>query len=221
MSEAEKAPAVLEGQGGSSCSVYYSDTVARRIADHYAEGKSLHWISQLSEMPRYNTILRWAKENTEFRMLLDAVRTERALHFEDKAIESAENARGKDADRLRFDAYKWGAEVNDPTRYGKKVTHGGDSSRPITFVINTGFPEPNVNQRPPVLGPDGLIQRAKPVEAEVADAQVSSDTRKDEGDGAGGNAEVRSEDVVCGSDAVEHKRVRPARPRKGHKKNPA
>ena len=188
----ETSPTTLESEGTSSCAIHYSESVAKRIASLYAEGNSLHKISQHSEMPVYATMLRWAKEHPEFRQMIEGVRAQRALHFEDKAIETAENAEGKDGDRLRFDAYKWGAEVNDPTRYGKKVTHGGDPDRPITFIVATGFPMPNEFQRPPTLGADGLIEKARHVEAEVVDdsgrrndgAEVD---RSDAGGGREGN----------------------------------
>lgn len=144
--------------GRSVARIPYSIGLAERICSHYIQGKSLHWIAaHLGEMPAYQTILKWSKNHPDFSKMLRSVREARALHFEDAAIEAAEAATGKDADRLKFEAYKWGAEVNDPGTYGKKVTHSGDAGAPIILQVVTGFGPPNPWQTPPKLKADGTI----------------------------------------------------------------
>jgi hypothetical protein len=168
----ETRPTVFETEGGSSCPVPYSPDIVLRIAALYSTGMSLYQISRQAEMPRYQSLLGWVKKHDELREALDAVRALRALHFEDKALTVAEEACGKDADRIRLDAFKWAAEVNDPSRYGKRtVTHEG-SGGGTTIIVNTGFGEPNDWQKPPRLGADGLIERAIAVKAEVADVEA-------------------------------------------------
>lgn len=167
-------PTVLEGEGPSSLRIPYSETVAERICQHYAEGMSLQRISKLAEMPEYGRILRWVRQHPEFRVMFEHAKAARAIHLENKAQETAEevydNAADKDlvpAGRLKVDTYFRVAEVNDPSKYGKRVTHEGNADKPIVFQINTGFPELNEHQRAPELTTDGVIARAKPVEAEV------------------------------------------------------
>lgn len=178
----EELPEIAEEAVPSKTSdQYYSLDLAKRIIDYSAQGKSLHWVAKQSQMPCYSTLLKWAKSHPEFSKLLKSVRDARALHFEEAAIEAAENACGKDADRLRFEAYKWGAEVNDPTTYGKKVTHSGDATNPIILQVVTGFGEPNEWQTPPKLNEDGTIQK-KVIE-------VSSNGSSDPGDTEEANTE--------------------------------
>lgn len=167
-------PAVVEETAASKTvsNIPYSAGLAERITALYAEGMSLHKIAQKAEMPAYGTLIRWAKKHPELSKMLRAVRDARALHFEDKAIQSAEDATGKDADRLKFEAYKWGAEVNDPATYGKKVAHDvqGPGAQVVIQVV-TGFGPPNPWQTPPKLNPDGTIDKsyenATPVASEV------------------------------------------------------
>ena len=121
-----------EGPKGKQAPVLYSVEVAKRIIDDYSQGVSLHAISRKPGMPSYQTLLRWNREHAELSKMLRSVRETRALHFENAAIEAAESASGKDADRLKVDTYIWAAGVNDPTTYGKKVTHQGDAQNPVT-----------------------------------------------------------------------------------------
>lgn len=168
-------PTVLEVEGPSSTMILYSEITAERICEQYARGMSLHKISKLAEMPNYNTLLKWVRHHPEFRVMFEHAKAARAIHLENMAQETAEevyeNAGEKDlvpAGRLKVDTYFKVAEVNDPTKYGKKITHEGNAERPIVFQVNTGFPELNEHQRAPELTADGVIARAKPVEAEIA-----------------------------------------------------
>lgn len=171
----EDLPEIFEEEEGNRSieRVPYSMDLAKRISNAYLQGISLAAISRMGEMPAYATLLKWSKNHPELSKMLQGTRHARALHFEDAAIAAAENACGKDADRLKFEAYKWGAEVNDPLTYGKKVTHAGDSSNPVVLQVITGFGPPNEWQTPPKLNADGTIE----VKSEVADA-ASQDTAK-------------------------------------------
>lgn len=155
----ETLPTTVEVEGGSSCIQLYTADLSKRITNLYSQGYSLEKICKQAEMPTFNTLFIWMREHKEFRDAINAVREVRALSFEDKAISTAEDATGKDSDRLKFDAYKWGAEVNDPGRYGKRTVLEGNKDKPLTFIIATGFPEPKGYQKPPRLGEDGLIIR--------------------------------------------------------------
>lgn len=123
----------------------YSPDLAERILDRYISGTSLHKLAQDPGMPSYATLLRWVKDHPEFAPEFEKARLLRAVHFEEKAIQAAESATSPQdtpAERLRYDAYRWAAEVSDGARYGKKVTHSGDPDRPIIFQVTTGVPAP-------------------------------------------------------------------------------
>lgn len=187
----ETLPAVVEEATASKTvpQSIYTIELAERICEHVARGKSLLWIARQSEMPAYSTLLKWSKEHPELSQMLRSVRDLRARHFEDAAIEAAENAIGKDADRLKVDTYKWAAEVNDPTTYGKKLAHSGEVKGQVILQVVTGFGEPNEWQKPPKLNPDGTVDKTPVIEvtAEVADG------RNADAD-AGADNEARSSD---------------------------
>lgn len=143
--------------------VQYSPDLADRILDLYAAGKNLIEISKMAEMPGYSTLQKWITSHPEFSRRFQAVGTMLALHREQQAIQTAEAAEGKDADRLKIETYWRSAEVNDPARYGKKVTHGGDQNNPVILQVITGFGPPNAWQSPPKLNPDGTIMKAAEV----------------------------------------------------------
>ena len=140
----------------------YSEELALQICDEYLTGKTLAEIGRTPGFPPAKQIYRWLQTLDTFREKIERTRASRGIVLEDKILEGIDTPIGKDdvgSERLRFDRLRWLAEVNDPARYGKKVTHAGDSSKPIQFIINTGFPPPNEWQTPPKLGVDGLIVR--------------------------------------------------------------
>lgn len=135
------------------------DTI-NSIEEMYLEGYSLHAISQMDGMPSYGALLRWMKDDADFRKRLDVARQVRARHFEEEAIRLAMAATIKEdvpAARLQFDACVWAAEVNNPQMYGKKTTIAGDLEHPPVFYISTGVPEKQ-DDKPIELNPDGTIK---------------------------------------------------------------
>lgn len=148
---------LLAPKGAEPSNIQYTPDLGRLIADLSSQGMSLHKISQISGMPSYTTLQRWVDSHPDFAPLMRSMRAIRALHYEEAAIVAAEEAKGKDADRLKFEAYKWAAEVNNPEVYGKKVTHAGDAKNPVVLQVVTGFGPPNKWQTPPTLAADGTI----------------------------------------------------------------
>lgn len=151
---------------------YYKPETVIAVTDEYFSGKSLFAISKNKDMPSYNTLLRWRKEIPEFRNKLMEARETRAMFFEEMAEEAVheELSTGmKDraaAARMKFDLYKWRAEVNDPAIYGKKTQVSGDPTRPIIFNINTGVPKSQY-EKEITLDEQGI---AKVVESQVMSA---------------------------------------------------
>lgn len=161
----------------------WSGELQEQILDAVAGGLTLHRVSKLPGMPSYMTILRWAKERTDFREALLAVRTVRALHMEDQALELVERTDGMDpkdvaAARLKFDILRWGTEVNDPEVFGKRTTVQGSVGHQITFIMQTGVPAPE--KAAIELTADGLIA-SKPIEAAI-DAEVQPELPLTEGE---------------------------------------
>lgn len=165
----------LDGVRYNKTPVKYTKRIAVQIHKLYLLGHSITKIAEIEGYPTRDTIFRWKKEHSWFGILMAEAKTQRAELFEEKAIAAAEASVDKDdapSQRLKFDAYKWGAEVNDPSKYGKKVTHAGDADAPIRFVVSTGFPEPNEHQRHPELGSDGLIKK-KSVDKSICEEDAS------------------------------------------------
>lgn len=152
--------------------IYYRPDVAARILDCYIEGKSLPSIAALEGFPSYGTILRWLHTHDEFRTEFEKARTLRAINFEEKAIEAAEEPVNKDdvpQATLKVNTYKWAAETNGPERYGKKMTVQGDSTKPVVFQVISGVPE-NKYIKAVELDEQGVVK--KDIEAEVISEEV-------------------------------------------------
>jgi hypothetical protein len=139
----------------------YDPGLGELVCQAIVSGHKVTTLEQTIGVP-YQAICQWRREHVDFDRRLRESLESRALAYEEKAIEAAENVIDKDdvpAARLRFDAYKKAAEWNDPSRYANKVTVEGNNDRPVQFIISTGFGEPNEWQRPPKIGSDGLIIR--------------------------------------------------------------
>ena len=150
---------------------FYKPEICDKLLAYYVEGNSLLKISKMEGMPGYATIMRWLRDHPDFKKQYDNARELRAIHYEEKALEAAEDAKWKDdtpAQRLKFDAYKWAAEVHDGTRYGKKTTVQGDPNKPITFTVVTGVPA-SEHIAPIELDERGVV---KQVEQEIVEAEL-------------------------------------------------
>lgn len=153
---------------------FYTPDLADRILELFLGGSSLLAISKLPEMPAYATFFKWFVEHPEFKEKIQVAREMRALAFEEMALEmgaSLPDAREVPGARLAFDTYKWLAEVNDPSRYGKRMQVSAHSEKSVTFIISTGFPDLTPEQRQPLIGRDGLIQRT-PIPQEARDETI-------------------------------------------------
>lgn len=153
--------------------VYYSEELGRDILDLYVEGHSLQAISLRDGMPSYLTILRWARELDGFHEEFERARAVRAIHMEEQALQLAEDHIGKNeapGAKVRFEIFKWAAEVGDAGRFGKKVTVAGDSARPIVFKVVTGVPAPETPQIK--LDKSGMIIPAEVIPVKQAVKEV-------------------------------------------------
>lgn len=120
----------------------YSEVLAETLLELYVAGVPLPKIAEHRDMPCYTTMLRWLTDHPEFKRKFEAARLLRAIHFEQVALDAACSASDKEdvpAARLKFDAFKWGAEVNDAARYKKQVAT--EQTHRVQFTIVTGVPD--------------------------------------------------------------------------------
>lgn len=153
-------------RANNELSILYSEQLALAIAEAYAEGVSLAKISRMPGMPNYNTLMKWVRDRSELRIMIDGARKARAMQYEEEILEIAARADSflKDevpGQRLKFDALAWAAEKNDGERYGRKTTISGDTSNPVTFIVKSGFPDPTPEQEPAKIDAAGMIIEAE------------------------------------------------------------
>ncbi len=142
-----------------SLTVTYTPERGEALLERYIEGMSLVDIAALPGSPSYGTLLRWLKDSKKLASQFEAARAVRAINLEEKALALANGEIDKDqapGKRLQFDILKWGAEVHDPSRFGKKLTVAGDPDKPVVFKFVTGVPAPNPSQLPPLLDAKGM-----------------------------------------------------------------
>lgn len=159
----------------------YSAEQAETILDLYIQGKSLHAISKVDNMPSYPTLLRWAHEHEEFSKKFETARKVRALHIEEKILDKAESADCLEKDaiaaqRLQFDMLRWATETHDGERFGKKTTISGDVKRPIQIIVNTGVPDPEPLPTPKDVE---IVEKVLDAEFKEVEAQVDGESSGD------------------------------------------
>ena len=118
----------------------YSEVTCMHVCEKIMEGMTVREIGLLEGYPTRGVIDNWARTYPEFREQLKQARAARAEYFHDEIIEVARNTNEfqNKADRLKIDAYKWVAAVNDPGTYGNQTKLTGDANAPLSFVIETG-----------------------------------------------------------------------------------
>lgn len=84
----------------------------------------------------YSVVIRWKRENPEFKAALDEAKIDAAQTFHDKALEVAEKSCD---DKLLVNTLQWAAGLADPEQYGTKTKIIGDRQNPVAFVFNTGI----------------------------------------------------------------------------------
>ena len=120
----------------------YTAELGAKIVLEYTEGKNIQQIAKSVGYPA-GSIYSWMRTRTDFRDLMKGARESRAFHFEEKAIQAAEDAKGDSseevaAQRLKSETYKWAAEVNNRETFGRQVKSVGEVG-PTTIIINTGI----------------------------------------------------------------------------------
>jgi hypothetical protein len=104
----------------------FDQDVADRICEAIASGSGLvPFLEDNPKLPRYSTVMRWAREVPSFLEEYTRARDDSADLDADRVAEVAQAVRdGKiapDAARVAIDAYKWSAGKRKPKKYGDKV----------------------------------------------------------------------------------------------------
>lgn len=149
----------------------YSLLQAEAIACLIAEGNSLRMIARRPGFPSLQIMRRWRTDHPEFEERLRNARKDRADYYVDKVIDAAEAATDKEdapAAKIKIDAFRWAAGVDDPDMYANKAKVQGDAAVPITIIVNTGI------SRGPSVSPGESIETTHRLVHEDEEIEVSS-----------------------------------------------
>lgn len=113
------------------------------IVSWYMQGKSLKECASLLGLSSANAIYHLKAKDERFSNKLDRARASRGFYFEEKVVETAEQTLGESTEevaaaRLKVDAFKWAAGVNNPDVHGNKTKILG-ATAPTVFIIDTGI----------------------------------------------------------------------------------
>lgn len=121
----------------------YCEVTSSNVAIEVAQGKTLAEVSRQEGMPPVRVIFRWMVDHPEFRAKIAEAKKVRAIYYHDMLMQLARKKRVSAKDvawlRLKKDILQWGAEVGDPSEYGKQTKITGDATQPLTIVVNTGI----------------------------------------------------------------------------------
>ena len=137
----------------------YTQEVADRICDMIANDQPLSEIL-VEGMPSHSTVMRWLRENVEFRNNYADAREAQAEWQSDYIRGLGGKAEmgliPPDAARVAMDAYKWSAGKRNPKKYGDKIQQEvtGKDGGPIQYET---------------LSTDELLAKAKAMLAQYPD----------------------------------------------------
>lgn len=124
-----KAPAKPKRERGAPS--IFTKALADKICDRLAGGQSLREICETKGMPGKTTVLRWLRDNDNFRSQYVQAREDQGESSADSVEYTAQQvALGKisaEVGRVVIDAHKWSAGKRAPKKYGDKldVAHQG------------------------------------------------------------------------------------------------
>jgi len=102
----------------------YTDAVGDEICEYLAKGKSLVWVTDLEGMPDYKTVMRWRRDNEEFRSKYERACEDRGINSGDRVAELIdkvlEGEYPPDVARVALDSLKWMACKYYPKMFGDK-----------------------------------------------------------------------------------------------------
>ncbi len=170
----------------------YSELVIDLICTKLLEGKSLKAICEEPGMPPMWVLSRWRRKYAEADQRIKDARMDYAEIIRDQIIEEALAA---DEDtvqttKVRMDALKWAAGVDNPDRYGSKARVAVEGSMAMQLLVDTGIRRPedeaesNAKQIPEVS--DGKYQNEAHAIGPAASVGGGGDSPADYGVGVEG-----------------------------------
>jgi hypothetical protein len=119
----------------------FSQVTCDHILNLIADGNTITTIGLMEGLPTKNVIQSWLRDYPEFRQKMKIAREVRAESFHDKIVDLVDTVEEDTAkrDRVKLDALKWAAEVNNPEVYGKQTNVKG-SVAAVQIIIETGVP---------------------------------------------------------------------------------
>jgi hypothetical protein len=119
----------------------FDQDIADRICEAIASGSGLvPFLEDNPELPRYSTVMRWAREVPSFLQDYTRARDDSADLDADRVAEIASEVRkGKiapDAARVVIDAYKWSAGKRKPKKYGDKVEIATTGTMEVSHTLD-------------------------------------------------------------------------------------
>jgi hypothetical protein len=136
---------VADGKIGRPTS--FSQDVADVICERLAKPESLRSICDDDDMPSKTTVLRWLRQNEEFRTQYARAREDQADAFADEILDISDDGRrdyAKDEDgnevvdhdhiqrsKLRVETRKWLMGKMAPKKYGDRLQLANDPDDPI------------------------------------------------------------------------------------------
>lgn len=119
----------------------YMEAMALEITRRVAEGEQMKKICSSEGMPPFYIVMKWIAKYPDFKAMLAEARRFRAEVFHDEIMDIKDNV---DEDtsksmKVKFDALKHLAAVNDPENFGARQKIVGDANAPVSFLFNTGI----------------------------------------------------------------------------------
>ncbi len=120
----------------------YSERTSQIFVQMICEGLSMTDACKIEGMPPLTTLTHWLTTNQEFKKRYREAKTMRAELRADMAMQIAADSKDYKIheDRLKFDALKWGASVDNPDDYGNRTKLTGDATQPLALYVSTGVP---------------------------------------------------------------------------------
>jgi hypothetical protein len=115
----------------------YSEYIANAICERISLGESLRAICRDDNFPDKMTVLRWLKQQPEFRAQYTQARDEQADTYFEMILDEAFSAHDAQIGRLRVDALKWVSSRLAPKKYGDRIEHEHTGEQKLTLTFNT------------------------------------------------------------------------------------
>lgn len=141
----------------------YVEEIAMEIVRRVAEGDTLKKICSTAGIPPYYIVAKWQIDVPGFKAMLAEARKIRAEMFHDEIVDvkdDVEEDTSKSA-KVKLDALKHLAAVNDPDTFGSKTKITGDPNAPLNFVFNTGIARkdtPAIEENPAIPTEGGTVE---------------------------------------------------------------